>query len=103
MSRRLIRRITDKPGTISDDRGKTAKVRFSLTQWQEMLERTIPGMQSASGNIEFKATADARHFMDSPDRAILRGGGIEATINLLTETTFDVTGTINDLPTKQRA
>jgi len=99
MSKRVIKSISDQAGTLSKG-VNVAKVRFSLTQWQEFIEGTIPGMKSARGTIEFKNSSEAFTFSESSGSALLRGGGIEAKINILSLDTFQVTGPVTDIPKK---
>jgi hypothetical protein len=94
MSKRKIKSISNKTGTVS--KGEiVAKVRFSLSQWQEFID-DIPGMRSASGTIEFEKTAEASSFFESIGSATLRGGGIEAQILVLSLDQFRVTGPVTE-------
>lgn len=98
MSRRRIRQITDKPGTLSDETGRKAKVRFSLTTWQDMIDGTIPGMHETTGSVQGLETADARYFT-RPDLTVkLLGAGIEAEILMDEDGTFTATGRITEMP-----
>jgi hypothetical protein len=97
MSKRAIRRISNRPGLLTEGQN-VAKVRFDLTQWQDFIDNHIPGLKSASGNIQFERRDEAFSFFNSRGSALLRGGGIEARIILLSIDGFDVTGPITDLP-----
>jgi hypothetical protein len=99
MNMRVIKDISNQAGTLSD--GQTiAKVRFSLTQWQEFVDDQIPGLRSATGTIQFEDAAKASLFFNSGGSSLLKGGGIEAKIIATTPTEFTVTGPITDLPNK---
>ena len=82
---------------ITDGKGSEAKVRFSLTQWQEFIDDHIPSMKSAKGTIQFEDTAKAFYFFNSGGTALLSGGGIEALVLIITPTAFTVAGPIKDL------
>jgi hypothetical protein len=99
MSKRLIKTISNQVGILSEGE-KVAKVRFSMTQWQEFIDGTIPSLESAAGTIQFEKTGEAFSFFTSRGNALLRGGGIEARVNILSLDTFEVTGQITDIPKK---
>jgi hypothetical protein len=75
----------------------TANVRFNLTQLQDYIDNQIPGLKSAAGNIRFDKAGEAFSFFNSGGSALLRGGGIEARIILVSIDRFDVTGPVNNL------
>jgi hypothetical protein len=96
MSKRVIRRISNRAGTLIGGQN-VAKIRFDLTQWQDFIHNQIPGLKSASGNIQFEKTGEAFSFFNSGGSGLLRGGGIEAQIMLVSLDKFDVTGPVKDL------
>ena len=96
MSKKVIRRISNQAATVIEGQN-VAKVRFDLTQWQDFIDGHIPGMTSASGNIQFEKTGEAATFFNSSGNALLRGGGIEARILVVSLDRFDVTGPIKNI------
>lgn len=101
MSRKIIKTISNKAGTLSDGQN-VAKVRFSMTQWQDFIDGTIPGMKSAEGTIQFEDTGKVFYFFNSGGDALLRGGGIEARVLILSLDTFSVTGPVTDVSKKSQ-
>jgi hypothetical protein len=93
----MVKNISNQTGTLTEG-PNVAKVRFSLTIWQDFIDGQIPGLKSASGNIQFEKTGEAFSFFNSSGKALLRGGGIEAHIILVSLDKFDVTGPVKDLP-----
>jgi hypothetical protein len=93
MSKRVIKTISNQAGTLTEGQN-IAKVRFSLTQRQNLIDGQVPSMTSASGNIQFE-TGEAFSFFIKT--ALLRGGGIEANIILMSRDRFDVTGPVKDI------
>ena len=94
MSAKVTRQIVNQPGTISDERGHTVNVRFSLTERQEHMAGVGPGLKSGNGSIEFASTENAFYFFNAGGSNILRGGGIEAPIIVTGLATFEVAGQI---------
>jgi hypothetical protein len=94
MSKRVIRKIPSRPGLLIEGQN-VAKVRFDLTQWQDFIDNQVPGLTSASGNIQFENIREAFSFFRRT--VLLRGGGIEANIILLSADKFDVTGPVTDI------
>jgi hypothetical protein len=97
MSKRVIKKISNQAGTLTEGQN-VAKVRFNLTQWQDYIDNEVPGLKSAAGNIQFEKAGEAFSFFNSRGSALLRGGGIEARILLLSADKFDVTGPVTDIP-----
>ena len=100
MSQKVIRNISNKVGTVTDGKGSQAKIRFSLTERLELIDGHIPSTTSATGTIEFESPSKAFYFFSSGGAAVLRGGGIEASIIINSPTSFKTTGPITDLPKK---
>ena len=96
MSKRVLKSISNQAGTLTEGQN-IAKVRFSLTQWQDFIDNQVPGLKSASGSIQFEKTREASSFFNSRGSALLRGGGIEARIILVSMDRFDVTGPVTDI------
>lgn len=92
--RRVVRSISGQNGTLTDDAGAVVKVRFSLTQWQDFIDN-LPTLRSAEGSLEFKDTQEAWRATDGKLRT-LTGGGIRASIYVVSSKTFKVTGPVID-------
>jgi hypothetical protein len=92
-----IRRIYNEEGTLTDEFGLTARVRFSLVQIQDFIN-DIPTQTGANGNgsLEFENAHDAWNMTNSPEKKKLKGGGIEADVLVVSEDSFCVTGPIKD-------
>jgi hypothetical protein len=96
MSKRVVKRILDQAGVLSDDKGPDVKVRFNLTIWQEFIDDEVPSLKSAKGTIEFLDPAKGFYFFNSGGSARLRGSNIEAAILITSPTEFTVTGRVTD-------
>lgn len=90
-----MKRILNEPGTLTDKRGNVINVSFSLTQWREY-NGNIPGAQSADGSIAFVNSHESWNAADG-DKRTLRGGGIEAQVQVKSDKTFVVTGAVKDV------
>jgi len=99
--RRVVKRILGKNGVLTDKAGKSAKVRFSLTQCQDYLDG-LPSIQSADGSIEFQNARESLGAIDGELRT-LTGAGIETKVYIDSmgapdpKGTFKVTGPVNDI------
>jgi hypothetical protein len=90
-----MKRILNEPGTLTDKRGNVINVSFSLTQWREY-NGNIPGAQSADGSIAFENSHESWNAGDG-DKRTLKGGGIEAQVQVKSDNTFVVAGAVKDV------
>jgi hypothetical protein len=97
MSKRVIRKIPTSPGTLTEGQN-VARVRFDLTEWQDVADNQVLGMTTASGRIQFEKADEASSFLNSRKIALLRGGGIEVEIILRSINSFEIAGSITDVP-----
>ncbi|HUN85077.1 MAG TPA: hypothetical protein VMU48_11900 [Terracidiphilus sp.] len=93
--RRAVKRILNEPGTLTDKRGNVINVSFSLTQWREY-NGNIPGAQSADGSIAFENSQESWNAADG-DKRTLKGGGVQAQVQVKSDSRFVVIGALKDL------
>ena len=98
MSMRVVRRILNQKGTLSDGKSPEIFVEFSLTEYQNYIRGSIPSLKSGDGVIGFPDTAKAFYFFNQGEACTLRGGGIEAQILVTRLDRFEVTGPITKFP-----
>jgi hypothetical protein len=91
---KVLRRLTNVKGTLSNKSGDSANVVFSLLQLQKVIDG-VPGPSSGSGEIRFTDAQQAQELGSPGTTLYLAGGGIEARINLESGERFVVIGPVN--------
>jgi hypothetical protein len=94
--RRVVREIKNESGTLTSPDGKSVNVKFSLTQWQNY-DADVPTLRSAEGSIRFSSLGDGYAATMDGTPKILKGGGIQAKVIVVSQSRFKVTGPIEDI------
>lgn len=90
---RIIRSISNEPGTLTPDSGAPAQVWFNLVVTQEFIDGT-PGFREGSGTIQFIDPRLAEEFFLSSHHAALRSESVQVRIMLITIERFLTVGPI---------
>lgn len=95
LERRVVREIRNQSGTLTSPDGKSVSVKFSLTQWQNY-DGGVPMLKSAEGSISFRSQHEGYAATAEGTPKILKGGGIQAKVIVISQTRFKVTGPVED-------
>lgn len=93
---KVVRRVAETDGLLTNKAGTTMKVRFSLVE-RQAYEDGVPMLRSAEGTLEFENRADGWAMVQSPENKTLTGGGIQAEVLLISTDSFGVTGEVKDI------
>lgn len=93
---KVLRRLANVKGTLSNESGGSQNVLFSLVEHRKVING-VPGTRSAAGEIHSTGALRAHELWQLDKTLYLAGGGIEARIVLVTTDRFVVTGPINDV------